>query len=174
MKNRGSEFREALSRSCPHDLVQAAPSTGTSHSQFSKQCSLEEHRRIQCASHWLSPHDKIGLFFRNMCQADCFAAGFFCTGGGAVCAGFAQATLVNLRSSYQPGCEAKRNKNQKATNTKPPPNKTKHKTAGATYKVTRKAMKARRWVRHEFQSALSSSCPSTNCKEDAGACAHGM
>ena len=59
-----------------------------------------------------------------------------------MCAGFAQVTFVDLRSSYQPGCEAKRKSTKKATNTKPPPNKTKHKTAGATCKVTRKAMKA--------------------------------
>ena len=67
---------------------------------------------------------------------------FFCTSGGAVCAGFAQVTLVDLRSSYQPGSEAKRKNTQKAKTTKPPPNKTEHKTAGATCKVTRKAVKA--------------------------------
>ena len=53
---------------------------------------------------------------------------FFCTSGGAMCAGFAQVTSVELRSSCQQGCEAKRN------NKKQP---TKHKAARATFKVTR-------------------------------------
>ena len=65
---------------------------------------------------------------------------FFCTSGGAVGAGFAQVTLVDLRSSYQQGCEAKRNSKQQTQQTKT--NKTKHKAARATFKVTRKAMKA--------------------------------
>ena len=52
---------------------------------------------------------------------------FFCTSGGAVCAGFAQVTLVDLRSSYQPGCEAKRKNHQKPKTTKTPQNKTEHK-----------------------------------------------
>ena len=80
-----------------------------------------------------------------------------------MCAGFAQVTLVDLRSSYQQGCEAKRNKKQQTQRTKT--NKTKHKAARATFKVTRKAMKARG---DEFQIALSSSCPSTKCKRMHG------
>ena len=76
------------------------------------------------------------LFFCRACRhgtcIDCYH--FFCTSGGAVCAGFAQVTLVDLRSSYQPGCEAKRNKTQKATNTKPPPNKPNTKPQGQPIK----------------------------------------
>ena len=30
---------------------------------------------------------------------------FFCTSGGAVCAGYAQVTLVELRVSYRSGCD---------------------------------------------------------------------
>ena len=58
-----------------------------------------------------------------------------------MCAGFAQVTLVDIRTSYQPGSKNKE-KHQKTNKTKTPPTKTKHKTAGATCKVTRKAMKA--------------------------------
>ena len=51
-----------------------------------------------------------------------------------MCAGFAQVTLVDLRSSYQSGCEAKRKSTQKSNTHKTPPNKNKHQhqTAGAT------------------------------------------
>ena len=59
-----------------------------------------------------------------------------------MCAGFAQVTLDDLRSSYQPGCEAERKNTQTTKTTKPPPNKPENETAGATCKVTRKAMKA--------------------------------
>ena len=58
---------------------------------------------------------------------------FFCTSGGAVCAGFAQVTLVELRSSYKQGCEANR------TNKQPPQqNQTKQKKRQGNLKVTRK------------------------------------
>ena len=48
----------------------------------------------------------------------------FCTSGGAVCAGFAQVTLVELRASYKQGCKSNRN-NKQQTQTKQPkkPNK---------------------------------------------------
>ena len=36
----------------------------------------------------------------------------FCTSGGAVCAGFAQVTSVELRASYKQGCKANRNNKQ--------------------------------------------------------------
>ena len=59
-----------------------------------------------------------------------------------MCAGFAQVTLVELRTSYEQGCKSNKNRNQR-TQTKQPtnPNKTKQKTARATFKVTHKALK---------------------------------
>ena len=42
---------------------------------------------------------------------------FFCTSGGAVCAGYAQVTLVECKESYQPGC----NRTGKETKPNKPP-----------------------------------------------------
>ena len=64
-----------------------------------------------------------------------------------MCAGFAQVTLVELRSSYKQGCKANRNNKQKTNPTNKQPAKTKHNAAKATFKVTREAMKARGRVR---------------------------
>ena len=48
---------------------------------------------------------------------------FFCTSGGAVCAGSAQVTLVELRWSYKPGCnqqeETQQQNNQTNKQTNP-------------------------------------------------------
>ena len=68
---------------------------------------------------------------------------FFCTSGGAVCAGYAQVTLVEGIESYvyQPGCDP----TEKGGTQTSPPKPTKHpKTTGkgATCRVTRSAMKA--------------------------------
>ena len=61
---------------------------------------------------------------------------FFCTSGGAVCAGSAQVTLVELRRSYKPGChqqeETQRRKHQ-ANKQQTPKSKTR-KTQGQPVK----------------------------------------
>ena len=52
---------------------------------------------------------------------------FFCTSGGAVCAGYAQVTLVELRVSYRSGCDTrgKRTERQTKAQTKNTPAKNK-------------------------------------------------
>ena len=52
---------------------------------------------------------------------------FFCTSGGAVCAGYAQVTLVEPRVSYRSGCDTrgKRTERQTKTQTKNTPAKNK-------------------------------------------------
>ena len=42
---------------------------------------------------------------------------FFCTSGGAVCAGYAQVTLVELRVSYRSGCDTRRKRKERQTKT---------------------------------------------------------
>ena len=69
---------------------------------------------------------------------------FFCTSGGAVCAGSAQVTLVELRWSYKPGCNQQEETHQQnhQTNKQTNPQKQHTQNTGATCKVARKAMEA--------------------------------
>ena len=126
-----------------HELTQAAKEV-SSKALGSRWSSREHHARW---NQFTGAYPELRQVQLDTCEGLIAGLGyaltrlFFCTSGGAVCAGCAQVTLVECQESYKPGCNRT---GEETTRNKPPqnptqPKPTQKKERGATCSATRGA-----------------------------------